>query len=125
MSAKATGCWWERGAASLRAYVSGFTVLCNAGTKKLRFPATSNFLTATLVDWSREKHIHGGYTYPSLHAQVGDRDMLAQPIGNTVFFAGEATHPAINPCMQAAMETGQRAADEILTLKLRSASSKL
>ncbi|KAL3134987.1 hypothetical protein ABBQ32_007941 [Trebouxia sp. C0010 RCD-2024] len=84
------------------------------GTRRQRFPATSSFLNATIVDWSREKHIHGAYTYPTLHAQVGDRDVLAQPIGTTIFFAGEATHPAINPCMQAAMETGQRAAAELL-----------
>ena len=65
------------------------------------------------------------YTYPTLHAQVGDRDVLAAPIGTTVFFAGEATHAAINPCMQAAMETGQRAASEILACKARTRSSKL
>lgn len=88
--------------------------MTTAGTKKQQFPATSSFLNATIVDWSREKHIHGGYTYPTLHAQVGDRDVLAQPVGTTIFFAGEATHPAINPCMQAAMETGQRAAAELL-----------
>ena len=97
---------------------------CTAGTSKQQSPATSSFLNATIVDWAREKHIHGGYTYPSLHAQVGDRDVLAQPIGTTLFFAGEATHAAINPCMQAAMETGQRAAAEIMTLQ-ETASSKL
>lgn len=69
------------------------------------------------MDWSREKHIHGAYTYPTLHAQVGDRDVLAEPIGTTVFFAGEATHAAINPCMQAAMETGSRAAAQILSVQ--------
>ena len=69
------------------------------------------------MDWSREKHFYGAYTYPTLHAQVGDRDVLAEPIGTTVFFAGEATHAAINPCMQAAMETGSRAAAQILSVQ--------
>lgn len=98
---------------------------CIAGSGQQQFPATSSFVNATIVDWAREKHIHGGYTYPSLHAQVGDRDVLAQPVGTTLFFAGEATHPAINPCMQAAMETGQRAASEILALQQEMAPSKL
>ena len=88
-----------------------------AGTKQKRYPATSSFLYALVIDWSREKHIYGAYTYPTLHAQVGDRDVLAAPIGKSVFFAGEATHAAINPCMQAAMQTGQRAASEIMACK--------
>lgn len=95
------------------------------GTKQQQYPATSSFLHAHIVDWSREKHIHGAYTYPTLHAQVGDRDVLAEPIGTTVFFAGEATHAAINPCMQAAMETGQRAATQIIAAKNASAASRL
>ncbi|DBA73197.1 TPA: hypothetical protein ACH3X1_011273 [Trebouxia sp. C0004] len=86
-------------------------------TKQQLHPATSAFLHAHIVDWSREKHIYGAYTYPTLHAQVGDRDVLAEAIGTTVFFAGEATHAAINPCMQAAMETGSRAAAQILSVQ--------
>jgi hypothetical protein len=43
--------------------------------------------------------------------------VLAEPIGTTVFFAGEATHAAINPCMQAAMETGSRACTQILSVQ--------
>ena len=34
-------------------------------------------------------------------AEAGDREALAAPCGATVFFAGEATHPAVNPCLQA------------------------
>lgn len=31
---------------------------------------------------------------------MGDREALCSPIDHTIFFAGEATHPAVNPCMQ-------------------------
>ena len=41
-------------------------------------------------------------------------DALAAPVGNVLYFAGEATHPAVNPCMQAALETGERAAEQVL-----------
>ncbi|KAK9804891.1 hypothetical protein WJX72_010512 [[Myrmecia] bisecta] len=76
-------------------------------------PATAAFVRAHIADWSREPYIRGAYTYPTKDAKVGDREALAEPIGLTVFFAGEATHPAINPCIQAALETGQRVAAQI------------
>ena len=47
-------------------------------------------------------------------AWVMHRDALAAPVGSVLFFAGEATHPAVNPCMQAALETGERAAEQVL-----------
>ena len=47
------------------------------------------------------------------HQFFACRDLLAAPVGRTLFFAGEATHPAINPCLQAAMDTGLRAASEV------------
>lgn len=34
-------------------------------------------------------------------AEPGDREALGAPVDGTLFFAGEATHAAINPCMQA------------------------
>jgi monoamine oxidase len=43
----------------------------------------------------------------------GDREALAAPVAGSVFFAGEATHDAVNPCMQAALETAQRAARQV------------
>ena len=72
------------------------------------------FVSAAVADWSKDPHIRGGYSYPSLGAHPGDRAALAAPVGDTLFFAGEATHPAINPCVQAALETGERAAREVV-----------
>ena len=43
------------------------------------------------------------------------REALGAPVAGRIFFAGEATHPAVNPCLQAAFETGQRAAQELLS----------
>jgi hypothetical protein len=42
------------------------------------------------------------------------RYIMAAPLGDRVFFAGEATHLGVNPCMQGAMETGIRAASQVL-----------
>lgn len=52
------------------------------------------------------------------------RELLARSVGNQLFFAGEATHPSVNPCLQAAYETGLFAAKAILSME-REAHSKL
>ena len=75
-------------------------------------PASSAHLTTHWVDWDDEPWAGGAYSHPSLGARVGDRDALAAPCGR-LFWAGEATHPAVNPCLQAAYETGVRAAREV------------
>lgn len=68
--------------------------------------------TKKLVSWSRERLVQGAYTHPTVNA--GDsRAMLAAPVANTLFFAGEATHMFVNPCLQGAMETGARAAAQV------------
>ena len=44
---------------------------------------------------------------------------MERPLGS-LFFAGEATHEGVNPCMQGALETGERAAREVLrTFRVR------
>ena len=75
-------------------------------------PATSSFSSCYIKDWSQEPFIRGAYTFPC-KARGGDRRLLAEPAG-ALFFAGEATHSGVNPCMQGALETGQRAMQEIL-----------
>jgi monoamine oxidase len=77
-------------------------------------PATAAFVCGAAVDWSKEKFIEGGYSSPSLGARVGDRSLLAAPEGGMLFFAGEHTHPDINPCLHAAMDTGDRVAAQVL-----------
>lgn len=68
--------------------------------------------TKKIVSWSQERLVQGAYTHPTVNA--GDaRMMLAAPVANTLFFAGEATHTGVNPCLQGAMETGERAAAQV------------
>jgi len=67
------------------------------------------------VNWEKESFVRGGYTHPSVNAH-GARTILAEPLLGRVFFAGEATHSGVNPCLQAAIDTGRRAASEILSL---------
>ena len=85
-------------------------------------PASSLYVRHVVKDWSDEKFIGGGYTYPTLGAKKGDRSLLAKPCG-PVHFAGEATHEGINPCMQGALETAERCVGEVLAALSSSPSS--
>ena len=51
-----------------------------------------------------------------LYCRLGDRDKLARPVDNAIFFAGEAAHSGMNMCVHGAMEAGQMAATQIISL---------
>ncbi|MGH9416429.1 MAG: flavin monoamine oxidase family protein [Terriglobales bacterium] len=65
-------------------------------------------------DWQADTYSLGGYSY----AAVGGADAfaaLAEPLENTLFFAGEATDPAgHHATVQGALRSGGRAAAEVL-----------
>ena len=65
-------------------------------------------------NWANEPYIGGAYSFPSINS-AGQRENLAASVSNKLFFAGEATnfngHLAT---VHGAMETGYRAAVEIL-----------
>jgi monoamine oxidase len=76
-------------------------------------PATSSFLGAKVVNWGEEPYIWGGYCYPLVGNEAGSNAAMAQSIDNVLFFAGEHTHTDAGATMQAAYDTGSRAAAEI------------
>jgi len=71
--------------------------------------ASALFIDMMVQDWTNEPYIKGGYSSPSRNE---DRNVLAQPVLNTLFFAGEATQPK-SMVMHAAMESGIRVSNEI------------
>eukprot|EP01127_Copromyxa_protea_P002803 TRINITY_DN12748_c0_g1_i1.p1 TRINITY_DN12748_c0_g1~~TRINITY_DN12748_c0_g1_i1.p1 ORF type:complete len:467 (+),score=104.06 TRINITY_DN12748_c0_g1_i1:9-1409(+) len=77
-------------------------------------PATKHLVAQKLADWKRNPYIGGGYVYPNIGIVPGDKTRLAQPIGN-IHFCGEAYQEIIDPCLQACMKSGQRAAEEAAT----------
>lgn len=85
----------------------GSTSLANLGTPKRSVEATGKGGSLAHALPMRRR---GAYSYPTYGAEDGDREAYARPVNNLLFFAGEATHPGINPCIHAAMETGVRAA---------------
>ena len=48
-----------------------------------------------VCDWSKEPYVRGAYTYPTLGAELGDRELLAAPVAGTIFFAGKDRYHGI------------------------------
>ncbi|NMM85587.1 hypothetical protein B2J88_14610 [Rhodococcus sp. SRB_17] len=63
--------------------------------------------------WSTDPYARGSYSYPGIESTPDDRAIVAVPIGNRVFFAGEATHATESSTVHGALLTGQREADLI------------
>ena len=76
--------------------------------------ATALYIDNHIMDWGNEQWVRGAYSYP--RPGTGNaRALLAEPVGNKLFFAGEATHQGgHHASVHGAMETGLRAAMEVL-----------
>lgn len=80
-----------------------------------KIPAFSDdvLLDTILFDWKEDAPFaQGGYMYPKVGITKEHLKRLAEPFGRC-FFAGEATNTNACCTVQAAMETGQRAAKEV------------
>ncbi|OWY20011.1 FAD-dependent oxidoreductase [Sphingobacteriales bacterium UPWRP_1] len=76
--------------------------------------ASGAFDAGFIMDWFKQPYIRGAYSYPSPNSDV-HRQALAQPVANTLFFAGEATHAQGHQgTVHGAIETAQRAVNELL-----------
>ena len=80
--------------------------------------ASKGFIEAHLQDWGSEEYFQGVYSYPIAATYAGTgancRHLLALPVGTRIFFAGEATSSEHAATVHGALETGQRAAFEII-----------
>jgi monoamine oxidase len=65
-------------------------------------------------DWSADPWARGAYSYPIAGGE-GAQSRLAEPVAGTLFFAGEATHTGgEHASVHGAIETGHRAAREVI-----------
>lgn len=124
--------WWPSGTAdqpALTGYTGGLHALALDALEESKAIALSlsevvslfgdqareYFLGGQRISWSNDPWSEGAYTYSQVG--MGDaRAKLAAPVADTLFFAGEATltngHLAT---VHGAIESGRRAADEILS----------
>lgn len=71
-------------------------------------------VTARRIAWAQDGYARGGYAHLPPGAAAA-RPLLAQPEGNVLFFAGEATAYDTNPqTVHGALESGWRAAREVI-----------
>jgi monoamine oxidase len=69
---------------------------------------------AMFVNWQADPYARMAYSYVPVNG-AGLRSQLAQPLDQILFFAGEATHPTRASLVHGALESGIRAAHEILS----------
>ncbi|HEY3430210.1 MAG TPA: NAD(P)/FAD-dependent oxidoreductase [Cyclobacteriaceae bacterium] len=67
-------------------------------------------------DWTKEPYIKGGQSYPLVGGTNADRVELAAPVGESLYFAGEATDVTGEfGTINGALKSGKRAAEELIT----------
>ena len=64
--------------------------------------------------WGADPWAGGSYSYLGIGASADDRVTLGEPVSNTLFFAGEATHRDDPASVHGAWWSGLRAAKEVL-----------
>lgn len=64
--------------------------------------------------WQIDPFSRGAYSYVGLEATAADFDLLARPIGKSLFFAGEATSRTYPATVHGAYLSGLRASSEVM-----------
>jgi monoamine oxidase len=81
--------------------------------------ATPAFIEGTVINWTAWPYVRGSYSYPApgTYPTSGPsmREVLAQPVGTTLYFAGEATHNTAASTVPGALQSGERAGGEVDT----------
>jgi monoamine oxidase len=72
------------------------------------------FEAGRVVAWHRKRYTRMGYSFLPAGTPGQTRECLAEPIPPTLFFAGEAAHSRHPSTVHGALESGTRAAREVL-----------
>ncbi len=72
----------------------------------------------SLSRWAHDPFANGSYSH-ALPGRAGDRAKLATPVDGRIFFAGEATSPNFFSTCHGALESGERAAGEVVAYEQR------
>lgn len=78
------------------------------------FPNCPDPIFFDITSWSQQEETRGAYSYSSIKTQSSDRDNLAQPILNRIYFAGEACESGNYASVHGAYISGEKAALKIL-----------
>ena len=70
-----------------------------------------SLLAFAIHDWQADPYARGGYSYVRVGG-TGAREELAEPLEETLYFAGEATDTEQSGTVGGALASGMRAAQE-------------
>lgn len=91
------------------------TLYAGQATQFVRRDFNTNQIISIIQDWSKEEYIKGGYSYPTAAATIDDRKNLGQPIGDKLFFAGEATDVSGDAgTINGALASAERVVEELV-----------
>ncbi|HIL80840.1 MAG TPA: PKD domain-containing protein, partial [Myxococcales bacterium] len=80
--------------------------------------ASTAFIEGVVQDWTSDPYIRGSYSFPAPGTRppsgLTQRQALAEAVGPTLYFAGEATHNTAASTVPGAMQAGERAAGELI-----------
>ena len=74
--------------------------------------------------WLTDPWTMGGYSYPAIGSPPEDHDDHARPLGNRVFFAGEATEPVEYGTVHAALWSAEQTAEALFQAATGVAASR-
>jgi len=68
-----------------------------------------------IKDWTKEKYIGGGFSYPLVSTTLDDRTALMEPINDKLFFGGEATDISGEAgTVNGALASAERVAEDVV-----------
>ncbi|MEU4211042.1 NAD(P)/FAD-dependent oxidoreductase [Streptomyces sp. NPDC026206] len=71
-------------------------------------------LAYRITRWAADPWARGSYSFPATGSRPGDHDALAEPVGDRLYFAGEATTGGYCSTVHGALLSGRREARRIL-----------
>jgi monoamine oxidase len=77
------------------------------------------YVGGRIVRWHRQRYSRMGYSFLPVGCPAALRDWLAEPLPPTLFFAGEATNRLQPSTVHGALESGVRAARQVLEARER------
>jgi chitodextrinase len=79
--------------------------------------ASGAYVEGVVQNWTAEPYVLGSYSYPAPGTRPNSgptmREVLAEPVGTTLYFAGEATHNLRAATVPGALQSGERAGGEV------------
>jgi hypothetical protein len=71
-------------------------------------------IEVVITRWAKDKNIRGASSFMAFKSAPDDYDILARPLADKVFFAGEATNRKYPGTVHGAYMSGVRAAEEAM-----------